>query len=914
MRRMLSSSDFSFSSCTKEEVFSGLAAGVDGGVTVITPNRRLSRALSSEFDQAQHRAGLHVWESADILPFTALVERTFQEALYSGQTHDLPLLLTSAQELQLWQSCVAQSKWAELLLAHAQIAAQCQNAWQLQHAWRIAPDAGNGNEDVFAFAAWRRDYQRRCESQRLIDNARLPDIAAALVERGTTLQRHTLIAYAFDVLTPQQRNFLMAYQAAGVEVRLCAAPIKTATCSRVALNSAHEELQRAAQWARARFEANNTARIGIVVPDLEHQRAQVVRVFSRAFAPAWNLPQANGSAKLPFNLSLGSALHAYPLVYAALAMLDVCCGEVDFLVASQVLRSPFIGGAETEMIARTQLDAELREQLPARITLPKLIAAILQSQSSCPTLRAQFNDVFEQVRALPARDTPAQWARHFSALLEALGFPGDRALNSDEFQTRGKFFETLGELAGMERVATNWNCGQARSCLRRLCIDTVFQPETGDTPVQVLGTLESAGMEFDHLWICGLTDEAWPRKPRLHPFIPVALQKQSGMPQAAAETVLALDKRITASWLSAANEVIVSYALRDKDRELVVSPLIADVESMQFEDLHVTDYQSYRDVLFESRALETEPDGVAPAMEHGVARGGTRVLVDQAACPFRAYARHRLAAAPLAIPALGLNAADRGRLLHDLLAHIWKALKTRTALVESTPADIDAVIARATDFALASLRRMRPGIVEGRYAELEHQRLMRLAREWLAIESERGDFEVVATEEKRMLEIGGLQLQGRIDRMDKLASDGEQPAGYVLIDYKTGRISPTQWLGDRPDDPQLPLYAINAHEPIKALAFARVKAGAMGFAGLAHTKGMLPKLKAEASWEELFEAWKQRLSLLADEYLKGDARVLPKRPFTTCQYCGLQPFCRVYERYEDVAADEHDVASGEATE
>ena len=41
-----------------------------------------------------------------------------------------------------------------------------------------------------------------------------------------------------------------------------------------------------------------------------------------------------------------------------------------------------------------------------------------------------------------------------------------------------------------------------------------------------------------------------------------------------------------------------------------------------------------------------------------------------------------------------------------------------------------------------------------------------------------------------------------VDRLDRLPG-----GGYAIIDYKTGAVSPAQWEGDRPDAPQLPLYA-----------------------------------------------------------------------------------------------------------
>ena len=53
-------------------------------------------------------------------------------------------------------------------------------------------------------------------------------------------------------------------------------------------------------------------------------------------------------------------------------------------------------------------------------------------------------------------------------------------------------------------------------------------------------------------------------------------------------------------------------------------------------------------------------------------------------------------------------------------------------------------------------------------------------------------------EDKRKLTVAGLELNGRIDRMDELES-----GGHALIDYKTGNPTPNDWQGERPEDPQL---------------------------------------------------------------------------------------------------------------
>jgi RecB family exonuclease len=182
--------------------------------------------------------------------------------------------------------------------------------------------------------------------------------------------------------------------------------------------------------------------------------------------------------------------------------------------------------------------------------------------------------------------------------------------------------------------------------------------------------------------------------------------------------------------------------------------------------------------------------------------------------------------------------------------------------------------------------------LEGRYAELERERLAKLAREWLEVESRREPFEVLHVEQQRAVQVAGLEFVSRIDRMDKLA-DG----GHVLIDYKTSKIlNVRQWEGPRPDDPQLPLYAVAAPEQLAAVTFAKLVPGDMRFIGHSRANGLLPKVKAHDDWQQLVAAWKKDAEALGAAFAAGDAHVDPKNDLKTCRRCDLQTLCRVYEK------------------
>jgi RecB family exonuclease len=250
---------------------------------------------------------------------------------------------------------------------------------------------------------------------------------------------------------------------------------------------------------------------------------------------------------------------------------------------------------------------------------------------------------------------------------------------------------------------------------------------------------------------------------------------------------------------------------------------------------------------------------------------------------------------------------ERGTLVHRVLAKAWAHLKTRDALDTVTTAAIETLLKSAAEDAVARIKRERPMTLSGRFAEIEKLRLVRLAREWLEFEKMRGGFTVIATEDKRHIEIGGLGLDSRLDRVDEL-----EGGKRIVIDYKTSAPPAGAMLGERPDEPQLPLYLVAAEPAAAAVTFAQVKAGGMKFAALARDGDLLPGVKAYAesyyrdrhgSWPQVVAAWRADLARIAAGFVGGDAAVAPKQYPQTCRYCDAKPFCRIYERLEN-ALDE----------
>jgi ATP-dependent helicase/nuclease subunit B len=895
-----------FAMLFKAQFFARLAEGLAAGITVLTPNLRLAQALAREFDAEQAARGHSAWESADILPYAAFVGRCYEDALYSESGSGLPILLTPAQEHALWEDIIRRSDAGDALLAIPETAALAADAWNTAHAWKLLASLRSGelNEDAAAFRDWCAQYSLRCERERHTDKAVLPDLVAAQLGGAALRKPKVLVLYGFDIMTPQQRALFDALQAAGTEVFVSAQERCEASVLCLACVDAREEIERAATWARARLAADPRAKIGIVVPDLTKQRKTILRAFRRVMSPATMLPGAGDDA-LPFNVSLGAALTSYPLVQAACLILELAGREIEFDRASLLLRSPFFAAGESEAAGRALLDLELRRRAEPAITLDRLLRTL--DAANCAALAPELAQRLSKLAALRkselfAARAPSAWAKAFTDALKLMGFPDKgRSLDSAEYQTLKKWHEVVAGFALLDRVSAKLGYAEAVARLRRLAAQTLFQPEAPDAPVQILGVLESAGMEFDHLWVMGLSDEAWPIHPRPNPFLPLEAQRRARVPEASIEATLALDAAITRGWLAAAGEVVLSHARAEGERKLLPSPLLRDLPQGA---LSLPAYPRYRELIHASANIESIADFVAPPLAESAAlSGGAAVITDQSACPFRAFARHRLAAQAPEAPHAGLDAMERGILVHRVLASAWERIKTKSRLDAIGADELDALLAAAAEEAVRRLQRERPATLAGRFAEVEKARLARLARAWLEMERDaRGDdFSVAAVEDKRRLVIGPLALRGKLDRVDEL-EDGRR----IIIDYKSSADPVSAWLGERPDAPQLPLYLVAGEPAAVAIAFAQVKAGEMKFAALAADETLLPVRKSlpDPGWDGQVAAWREALERLATQFAAGVAAVHPKTPQKTCRNCDVQTLCRIHERLGAAVAEQ----------
>ena len=499
---------------------------------------------------------------------------------------------------------------------------------------------------------------------------------------------------------------------------------------------------------------------------------------------------AQGAESAAFHISAGAPSSEVPLIAEALLILGIKSG-LRIGEAGMLLRSPFLG---IDKAHASRLYAELRRQ------------GIEEISFEVEAVRRAFPAMAKAADELRERQHPSEWSAAFSKLLQRAGWPGDRPLSPAEHQPVEHWKNLLSELAALDVVLPRMTYGQALQRLRRIAHERRFAPRDEGAPVQIMDILEAAGSQFDALWIAGLHGGVWPDSPRPNPFLPLSLQRSVGMPHSSPERELAYARRMTERLLASATEVVCSYPLFSGEEKLRVSPLIETLPEVPAADV-VFD-APLRRIFAAAVPLEVQPLGQAPPLAPGILQsGGMGVLADQAACPFRAFARYRLRTREYDPPDIGISPSERGNVAHKALEYFWRDVGSRRELLARSPQEIDAAIESSVNAALDSglSRRQRNTSLE-RSRALEHDRLKLLLAQWLQVERTRPDFEVVEREAPRRVNVGGLELDLKVDRIDHM------PSGkYVVLDYKTSdNLNVDDWDGERPDAPQLPLYAVKS--------------------------------------------------------------------------------------------------------
>jgi ATP-dependent helicase/nuclease subunit B len=522
------------------------------------------------------------------------------------------------------------------------------------------------------------------------------------------------------------------------------------------METAHpgEEAQAIALLIREALEVPEK-RVALVTPD----RGLAARVV--AHLRRWNV-QADDTAGQPLpQTTAGRVL----LLLAEVAATRIAPVPLLALLGHPLVRAGEGRAAWLDNVRA--LDLALRGPRPAPGFHPIQAAVERQQKRGAGSAIAAWWQEVEQVLT-PLADLPQQLPLadaldRLAAAAEALC--GPRIWGEADGRALAAWIEELREATAA--VGTMLPPADLPRVLREAMNRVAVRPPWGGHPrVAIYGLLEARMSRADLVICAGLVEGTWPAAPSPEPLLPPAVLRALGVP--GGEFRIGLSAHDLAAALGAP-EVVLSWAQRGEGGPVIPSRFVLRVEAMLGELAAGHREHAAVDLARQLDRAAPAPAYLRPEPCPGAAQRDVPLAVTAIdrlrSDPYQFYAGAILRLKRLDPLDADPSAAWQGTVVHTVTEHWHKAGGQAGALVDIAKAELAKLEAHPV---VRSLwwPRLQKGL------------------EWVdaQIARDRGEGrEVIASEARGEMQLAGVRIHGRVDRIDRKA-DGK----LVVVDYKTG--------------------------------------------------------------------------------------------------------------------------------
>jgi ATP-dependent helicase/nuclease subunit B len=303
--------------------------------------------------------------------------------------------------------------------------------------------------------------------------------------------------------------------------------------------------------------------------------------------------------------------------------------------------------------------------------------------------------------------------------------------------------------------------------LKTLMDEQAVRPPQGGHPrLAIYGLIEARLQTADLMILGGLNEGTWPGHPAPDPWLAPRIRGELGLP--------GLERRVGVSAHDLAGSLGAPTALMTRARRDAKSPTTPSRFWLRLQALAGERFERARELEGWTRALDTPSDYVPdpqPAPVPPPELRPTRIAVTDVdrlkADPYAFYAKRILRLLALDPVDADPSAAWRGTAVHDVLEEWARMDKCDPALLGPR-----------------ALRMLADERTHPMMRALWQPRLLE-AIDWIAgkiVEGSETGRTVLAVEQEGRIEIAGVTLTGKFDRIDRMAE-----AGLAVIDYKTGQ-------------------------------------------------------------------------------------------------------------------------------
>jgi probable DNA repair protein len=720
-----------------------------------------------------------------------------------------------------------------------QLAAKAIEAWQLLQAWQISVadlQKYSWHLESKAFLCWSHQYQLICNK------------------------------YYYQEQPLQQRQIADAVNSGTVD--------DIENCYKIICSDSRQEIIIAAKWVAHLTKHGNMVpqanKIGIVINDLEKNYLRIEYIFSNY------LPNTE------YEIRCFKGLDKQPAIQIAVLILKLANGyltqgNIDYQDISKLLRTRFIKGGEAELISRSNLDYKLRKIIDGKASWQYMQQQVLNNTNKS-ILRELFSNFTSFLNKLSKKNNCSGWVDVVTKILQIFGWDDD--IVAPEILTGWQ--EVLQQYVDLADLLLEHDL---EYCIDILCKLTRAYNVTNKSLNNIVITdlYDGAKSKFDYLWVGNLTEENWPLEEQFNPLLPINLQKQQQQQ---------VGNKIFTQLITNTSQQFIASVPRYVDNNLVrASKLISNFQSLSTNYLTKSNHGG--------KNLQVTPeiyqDNHAPNYQTNNF-SGVNFLKLQISCPFKANAKIRLNANGINIPVNFLTKAEKGEIIHAVLAKFWEQHGSSVVAKQLDPELIRAQLLKITKQVLIQVKYHKPYSLSPAILKLESNRIAKLCGDFVEnYDLVRKDFNIKYIEKKFTVQLQEFSINIKIDRIDELQDEN---SSLLIIDYKTGKIAISDLNYQNLDDPQLPIYSL-ALANVQGLILATIKNSDLAMSGLVQeqlntTELLAGKFIGIPNWQQHLALYYDQLYDLMQQFKQGVAKVMPKYGSTTCKLCDLQSMCRIH--------------------
>ncbi len=445
-----------------------------------------------------------------------------------------------------------------------------------------------------------------------------------------------------------------------------------------------------------------------------------------------------------------------------------------------------------------------------------------------------------------------------------------------------------------------------------------------DAGIQILGLIESRGLDFDKLYVLGLDDRALPQPVRPLPFLDTSERKlvQGGTPEAQYEFGL----KTFSNLIACAPDVTLLRAEQEDSKPLTPSPFWPKGETAKYLDIWSDPGPAWMRANWLRSAYEGLKSNVISARASIYSKEDSlldpKILPEKISasnietaiiCPFRFLLDVILKIEPLEEMRPVISPMERGIRIHRILASFTNKVRKGDFHLERDREKAITLLSKCVDEVLKDVADQPQWDVERRLL-LSEGSPPGILLSWLDAETRhrQNGWKCIAEEaDFKGLKYDGwsFPLGGRIDRIDY-----HKDAGLICWDYKTGNYPNQKDILERLTAPQLPVYLLAMHTgKIPAMdkytdQETHLSAGYIQLKTPAQVK-MHPIKEIDFKWDESLNKWVKIIADIGKIFQKGDFRANPypvsniENREIACENC---PFLTLCERGIEPKEEEND--------